>query len=92
VRERVVHAGVVGPPPVEEGLLLVGRRLRIYWPFRAQSGGGRGPRGENRVFAGLVVACDGATGMHLVRYNDGEELWERLGGPLAPRFCLEDWE
>jgi hypothetical protein len=91
VRERVVHAGVVGPRPDEAGLLLVGRRVRVYWPFRA-GGGGRGPRGENRVFAGLVVACDGESGMHLVRYDDGDELWEELGGPLAPRFCLEDWE
>ena len=37
VRERMVHAGVVGPRPDEEGLLLIGRRIRVYWPYRGSN-------------------------------------------------------
>ena len=87
VRERVVHAGVVGPRPDLAGLELVGHRIRVYWPYRCARG-----YGEDRVFAGRVVACDAASGAHLVLYDDGEELWEELGGSLAPRYCLEGWD
>ena len=48
VRERMVHAGVVGPRPQLAGLELVGRRIRVYWPYRCERG-----YGDDRVFAGL---------------------------------------
>ena len=87
VRERMVHAGVVGPPPDEEGISLVGRRIRVYWPYQSERG-----YGEDRVFSGLVTHFDGESGEYCVMYDDGESVWEELGGSLAPRYCLEGWE
>ena len=90
VRERMVHAGVLGPRPAETGAALVGHRLWVYWPYKSPRGG----RGEDEVFAGVVVEWDaarGECGLHLVRYDDGVELWEELGGPLAPEYCVH-WQ
>ena len=83
VRERVVHAGVVGPQPTHlGGLLLVGHRIRIWWPHL------RG-RGEDCIFSGSVTAYDAELAAHRVLYDDGVVEWEVLGGPFAPRYCLE---
>ena len=76
----LVHAGLVAPvrpgdePP--EGLLLVGRTVRVYWP------------GDDRLYTGQVVQYDAENGMHRVVYEDGDDVWELLGGTLAPRFAV----
>ena len=83
----MVQAGVVGPRPNELGLQLVGHRIRVYWPYQS----GRG-YGEDCIFAGCVVACDVETGAYCVLYDNGESVWEELGGSLAPHYSLEEWE
>jgi len=82
--ERVALAGLVGPKPEQTGAALVGQRVRVYWPYLSAHG-----RGADWVFAGLVLEHE--EGAHLVRYDDMQEVWEELGGPLAPHFCLDTW-
>ena len=85
LRERVVLAGLLGPPPEAQGAELVGRRLRVYWPGLDS----KERRGADRVFAGRVCEYDPETGAHALHYDDGSYVWEELGGELASPFCEE---
>ena len=74
VESMLVRAGFVSPVHVGcelGGEALVGYRVRVYWP------------GEDRVYAGLVEGWDPVAGTHNIVYDDGDVLWELLGGVEA---------
>ena len=70
----LVRAGFVAPVGVGcelGGEALVGYGVRVYWP------------GEDRVYVGRVEGWDPVAGTHNIAYDDGDVLWELLGGVEA---------
>ena len=65
----------IGIPQVS-GAELVGRRVRVYWP------------GDDRMYAGHVVAFHRESGAHEIEYDDGECLLEVLGSALSPEYVV----
>ena len=80
-RNMLVRAGRLAPRKRGAqqlgGAALVGRRVRVYWP------------GDDVCWAGEVKEWCEESGMHRVLYSDGDDVWELMGGPLAPEYVVD---
>jgi len=64
-------AGAPEPQPAPEGLACVGRRVSVLWPK------------EGVFFTGTVTAFTPSTGVHVVRYDDGDVSRNKLSDEVV---------
>lgn len=82
-------ASIPHPPTPDD----VGRQLQVFWP---KDNHGKGAWHDGKLVE-MLPACDGPDndddsdddGPYRVCYNDGDELWERLGTQLPYRWLSE---
>lgn len=53
--------------PADQGASMIGKKVQVFWPV------------DESYYTGTVYEYDPASGEHLVRYEDGDAEWLRLG-------------